>query len=132
MKIIDKLAWLHLRERRLLCCRSHGRALFYLPGGKREAGESDTAALLRELHEELTVTLKPTALHFAVVIEAPADGQAAGTLVRLTCYFGDYTGALQPSREIAEIAWLTAADQERASVAAYRVIEWLQAQGLLD
>jgi 8-oxo-dGTP diphosphatase len=132
MKIIDKLAWLHLRDRQILCCRSHGRDLFYLPGGKRETGESDATALVRELQEELTITLDPATLHFAVVLEAPADGQAAGTMVRLTCYFGDYEGALQPSREIAEIAWLTRADRERVSIAAQRVMDWLQTERLLD
>ncbi|MBP6792999.1 MAG: NUDIX domain-containing protein, partial [Aeromonas sp.] len=53
--MIDKLAWLTFKEGQLLCARSHGKALYYIPGGKREPGESDEAALVREIAEELAV-----------------------------------------------------------------------------
>lgn len=56
---IDKLAWLHLVERKLLVVRSHPRQLFYLPGGKHDPGESDQQALIREIREELSIELKP-------------------------------------------------------------------------
>lgn len=45
---IDKIAWIHLEQRRLLTARNAGRDRFYLPGGKREPGESDLETLVRE------------------------------------------------------------------------------------
>ena len=44
--LIDKIAWIHLEERRLLVARNAGRERFYLPGGKREPGESDVQTLV--------------------------------------------------------------------------------------
>ncbi|WP_308287346.1 NUDIX domain-containing protein [Actinomadura parmotrematis] len=40
---------------RVLSTRSRGKDVWYLPGGKREAGESDERTLLREIAEELAV-----------------------------------------------------------------------------
>lgn len=57
MKIIDKLAYLHLQNGKILSTRSKGKDTYYIPGGKREAGESDHAALIREIKEELSVDL---------------------------------------------------------------------------
>jgi len=59
--MIDKLAWLTFKDQQLLCARSHGKDIYYIPGGKREPGESDEAALIREIEEELAVTLQPGA-----------------------------------------------------------------------
>lgn len=131
MKLIDKLAWIHLEEQRILSVRSHGKERFYMPGGKREAGETDIQALTREIREELMVNLVSETLEFAEVFEAPADGQAADVTVRLTCYFGDYQGELRASSEIAELAWLGTEDRDKISAANLLVFEWLQKKGML-
>src|SRR5438270_706759 len=62
MSVIDKIAWLHLRNGEVLSTRSHGKDRYYFPGGKREPGETDAQTLLREIEEELTVALDPTSL----------------------------------------------------------------------
>ncbi len=123
--LIDKLAWLRIEKGRVLCARSHGKHLYYLPGGKREPGESDEAALRREVQEELTVSLVDGTLRPAGCFEAQADGKADGVVVRLTCYEADYDGTLQPAAEIAELAWLGVDDLARCSAAARVVIEAL-------
>ena len=46
--LVDALAWVCVRDGRVLKVRSRGKDVFYLPGGKREPGESDAAALVRE------------------------------------------------------------------------------------
>ena len=51
-KVIDKLVWVLIKDGKLLAVRSKGKELFYLPGGKREIGESDVDALAREIQEE--------------------------------------------------------------------------------
>ena len=45
--IIDKLAWIYIQDKRILSTRSKGKDTYYIPGGKREAGETDHEALLR-------------------------------------------------------------------------------------
>ncbi|MFD2512564.1 NUDIX domain-containing protein [Pontibacter locisalis] len=57
MKLIDKLAWIEIRDGKILSTRSKGRTKYYIPGGKREAGETDFQALYREIQEELSINL---------------------------------------------------------------------------
>ena len=129
---VDKVAWVQVVDRRLLVARSVGRELFYLPGGKREPGESDTQTLVREIEEELAVAIEPgTALHVGT-FEAPADTRPDGRPVRLTCYTADHHGELVPSSEIEEIAWLSTADGNRVSAANRLVLFHLHEAGLLD
>ena len=129
--IIDKLAWVQLRDQKILCARSKDNDTYYLPGGKREAGESDEAALLREIREELNVDLRPETLVYLGQFEAQAHGKPPGVLVRMTCYQADYDGVLTPTSEIAEIAWLGYADKARTSVVAHQIFDWLQERALL-
>uniref|UniRef100_UPI000AB7DCFD NUDIX domain-containing protein n=1 Tax=Peterkaempfera griseoplana TaxID=66896 RepID=UPI000AB7DCFD len=55
--LIDTVAWVRLEGGRILCARSRGKDVFYIPGGKREGTESDLQTLLREVEEELAVAL---------------------------------------------------------------------------
>ncbi len=129
---IDKIAWIYLNERKLLCVRSKGKELYYIPGGKRDPGEEDQQTLIREVQEELGVSLNEETIMHVGTFEAEADSKAAGTLVRLTCYTADYTGTLQPDSEIEEMAWLSSSDMDRLSVASRLVVEQLNKQELLD
>ena len=132
MPTIDKLAWLHVQQGRLLCARSRGTDAFYMPGGKREAGETDHDALQREIREELSVDLLPASLALANVFEAQAHGRPDGAMVRMTCYFGDYAGELQAASEIEELAWLAHADWPKTSAVGRLVFDWLKARGELQ
>ncbi|MEV1288818.1 NUDIX domain-containing protein [Micromonospora sp. NPDC049679] len=130
--LIDKVAWLRVEDGRILSTRSHGKDVYYLPGGKREPGESDVQTLVREVAEELTVTIMPETVTPAGTFEAQAHGQPAGVRVRMSCYTGDYVGALAPSSEIAELAWLTYADRERVSPVDQLIFDELHAAGELQ
>src|SRR4051812_42213179 len=99
---IDKLAWLHVRDRRILAARSRGKDAYYLPGGKREPGESDEEALIREIREELAVDLVPETLALAGTFKAQADGKPEGTIVRMTCYRAEFQGEIRASAEVEE------------------------------
>lgn len=113
--MIDKIAWIHLKDRRVLSTRSAGKDVYYLPGGKREAGESDLETLIREIQEELSVHIDASSVAHVGTFEAQAHGHSAGVTVRMTCYAAGYTGELAAANEIAEIAWLTMRDREKVS-----------------
>lgn len=76
---IDKLALITLKDDKVALVRSHNKTLFYMPGGKREAGETDEQALCREIDEELTVALLPNSIAFYGEFTGPADGKQDGT-----------------------------------------------------
>jgi len=127
--VIDKLAWIHIKDGRMLAARSRGKDAWFLPGGKRESGESDEQALVREVREELTVALHD--MRPAGIFEAQAHGRDEGVMVRMTCFTADYTGTLRPAAEIEEMAWLTYADRDRVSLVGQQVMDWLKSRGEL-
>lgn len=129
--VIEKVAWTQVEHGRLLATRSHGRELFYLPGGKPEPGETHVQALVREVEEELGVALEPATVLPLLTVEAPADNKPAGTVVRATCYTADHTGTPTPCGEIAALAHLTHGDHPRASATTRTVLDHLAAAGRL-
>ena len=130
-QIIDKLAWIHIVDGRILMTRTEGREKYYIPGGKRETGESDAKALHREIKEELSVELDVTSLFFVGIFEAQADGYKPGILVRMTSYTASYKGELVPNSEIAEIVWLNYKDVHMVSEVDILIFDFLKEKGLL-
>jgi 8-oxo-dGTP pyrophosphatase MutT (NUDIX family) len=109
------------------CARGpRGKDVFYIPGGKREAAESDLQTLLREITEELTVTLLPETMTHVGTYEAD---QPDGAVVRMSCYTGDYTGTLAASSEIDELAWFSYADRPRVPPVDRLLFDDLKATG---
>lgn len=87
--VIDKVAWIQIGDGKILSTRSRGKDVYYLPGGKREAGETDLDTLVREVEEELAVTIdRGTARHVGT-FRAQAHGHAEGVTVQMTCYTVD-------------------------------------------
>ena len=132
MRIIDKLAWIAIDNKMVLSTRSFGKDKFYIPGGKREAGETDEQALLREIKEELNVELDKTTLKAFGVFEAQAHGHAEGVIVKMTCYTAAYSGQLSPQSEIEEMAWLTSADKDKISHVDILIFDYLKENDLIN
>ena len=130
-KVIDKLAWLYIQDGKLLSARSKDRALYYIPGGKRELGESDEQALVREIKEEISVDLIPNTIKYAATFEAQADGKEEGVIVKLTCYFAEFEGELSASSEIEEIRFIDYRNRSDFSLGGVKVMEWLKQQKLV-
>ena len=130
-KEIDKLAWLYIYEGKLLNARSINKTLFYLPGGKRELDESDEAALIREIKEEISIDLIPESIRYAATFKAKADGHADDVIVKLTCYFAEFRGRLAPAAEIEEIQFIDYDDKSLCSLGSIKVMEWLKEQKLM-
>lgn len=131
MTLIDKIAWIRVEDGKILSTRSRGKDVYYLPGGKREPGETDVQTLVREIREELDVAIAPGSVTHAGTFQAQAHGRAAGIAVRMTCYTADYQGALAPSSEIDELIWLTYADRDRVSPVDQLIFDHLRENGEL-
>lgn len=133
MDLIDKLAWIYIKDRKILSTRSKGKDVWYTPGGKREKGESDQRALIREIKEELNVDLMPETLSYFQTFKAQAHGKPEGVFVQMTCYTGDYKGELKPSSEIEEMAWLTSdTDSNLLSPVDIIIFAYLKGKNLID
>lgn len=128
-RILKAVAWLHWKDEKTLCVRSKGKDKFYIPGGKYEAGESDEGALVREIREELGVTLSPGSIREKMTVRAPAHGFLEPTTVEMKCFEAEYTGVLRAHSEIAELAWLSFEERSRCAPAARLAIEYLYNSG---
>jgi 8-oxo-dGTP diphosphatase len=105
--LIETVAYIHIQDNKILLVKSHGKDAFYMPGGKREPGEDDTAALIREVKEELTVDLHPASIKHFGEFQAQAYGKPDGVTVQISCYFGEHQGTLKANAEIEEIAFFS-------------------------
>jgi 8-oxo-dGTP diphosphatase len=90
---------------RVLLVRKRGTTAFMQPGGKRDAGEDDAAALLREIGEELGCrplrnSIRPLGEFDAVSANEP------GWRVRASLYGIEVTGDISPQAEIDAMMWI--------------------------
>lgn len=88
---------------RLLTVRKRGTVRFMLPGGKREPGEDDLAALAREVREELGVAI--TSARLLGRFEAAAANEPGAT-VRSCAYIVGVAGEISIQAEIEELLWI--------------------------
>jgi 8-oxo-dGTP diphosphatase len=90
---------------RVLLVRKRGTAAFMQPGGKRDAGESDVAALTREIVEELGCCVDARTARALGVFECAAANEP-GFTVRAAVYAVEVEGAIKPRSEIDEMIWV--------------------------
>lgn len=131
-KEIDKVAWLFVRDRRILSTRSRGKSVYYIPGGKREPGETDRDTLVREIREELSVEVVPNTIRAFGVFTAQAHGHPEGVNVRMACYEAEYQGQLQAAAEIEEVVWLTYKDRDKSAPVDGIIFDLLKDKDLID
>lgn len=132
MKQIDKMAWIYLKDGKILSTLSKGKDTYYIPGGKREGNETDEETLIRECKEELTISIKKDSIKYYGTFEAQAHGKAEGITVKMTCYMADFEGELEASSEIQEIKWLGYSDLDKISPVDQLIFEDLHEKELLN
>ncbi len=108
-----------------------GKDRLYVPGGKREPGESDEEAVARETLEEVSVVLRPDTFERVAVIDQEAHDQPPGTRVRLLCYGAEHDGEIVPDNEILETVWISHAERDRCAPAVRELVEILHDRGQL-
>lgn len=132
MIIIDKLAWIEIKDKSILSTKSYGKDTYYIPGGKRENGETDEQGLQREIKEELSIEIKNDTIRFVGIFQEQAHGHPSGTIVKMTCYTADFIGTLRANSEIEEIKWLNYLDLDKISEVDKSIFAYLKERDLLD
>ena len=89
----------------MLVVRKRGTSTFMQPGGKIEPGEEASAALARELLEEIAVVADPAAMTFLGCLSAPAANEP-GWIVEAQLFAVPHTGAPVACAEIEAIRWV--------------------------
>jgi 8-oxo-dGTP pyrophosphatase MutT (NUDIX family) len=128
---IDKLAFIEIKDKKVLSTLSRGKDTWYIPGGKREGEETDFEALIREVKEELSVDVIPETITLYGVFEAQAHGKPEGTFVRMTCYTAKFSGELKASSEIAEYMYVAFSWKEKSSPVDKLIFDDLKEKGLI-
>ncbi len=90
---------------RVLLVRKRGTSAFMQPGGKRDAGESDVAALAREITEELGCRVMESSAQALGIFDCMAANEP-GFQVRAAVYAVDVEGAINPKAEIDQVVWV--------------------------
>ena len=143
---IDKLALILINStNKQLVARSFGKTVYYTPGGKREEGESDIEALVRECREELAIDLLSATKTPADIVpygtfQAQAYGKPEGTMVRITCFRVvpreaeiELESLVRPSEEVEELSWIDSTfDREKLTVTGIMILEDLKEKELID
>ncbi|QXJ24834.1 NUDIX domain-containing protein [Actinomadura graeca] len=128
---LDVVAWVQVTEGRLLAVRSRGRDLLYLPGGKREPGESDWSALSREVREELDLELDEASFRELGVVRAAAHDQPGFARVRMACFTASYSGAMAAAGEVDEYRYVAPGERHLLAPASRAALDLAGERGLL-
>lgn len=128
---VDKVAFIEIQNGKILSTKSKGKTKYYIPGGKRENGESDEQTLIREIIEELSVVIVPHTAEYLGTFSAQSDGAKEGIIVMMTCYKAKYVGCLKANSEIEEIKWLSYSDLDIISEVDRKIFKFLNKKGEL-
>lgn len=112
MQIVEKIAFVPVRDGKIPFARSVGKVKFSPIGGRREMTESGqpetrTETLIREVFEEAGVNVVRHSVKLDKTFFDELEGKP-DKMLRLYAFTGEFTGAMKPGNEIVEIRWFGA------------------------
>ena len=132
---IYKSAGIIIKDKKFLMVRAEGRDRFLSPGGKIEAGETSKQALIRELLEEVSLTVDEDGLEEFGHFEAIAD-DTSGRVIKMEVFIvKNWLGEILAASEIEELCWVDSANQHErklGSIFEHQVLPLLAERGLID
>ena len=130
---IYKAAGVIIKDRKLLMTRKGDR--FISPGGKIEKEETAKQALVRELLEEVSLTVLESDLEEFGIFEAIAD-DTSGRKIRMEVFVvKSWEGEISPASEISELCWVDSVNQNQyklGSIFEHDVMPLLKERNLID
>ncbi len=124
-----------IREQKLLPAFSLNKQCFYLPGGKKDAGETAVEAICREIEEELNTRIEPGDLEFFTHISAPAFGENKGVIMEQDCYLLTKDIRPSPAAEIGELRYFTLEEylkEKQQAPGAIMILKQLKEAGFIQ
>lgn len=134
-KIIQKVAGIIIEDRKLLVVKEYGKDVFFSPGGKVEGDTNNKAVLIRELAEELNISVSTDDLQPFGEYKAEAAGKDGVVLKMQVLLVTHYRGQITPQSEIEALAWVTSSNNAGLSLGSIfekNVIPELTARDLID
>jgi 8-oxo-dGTP diphosphatase len=132
---IYKASGIIIVDRKVLVERSVGKDYFIHPGGKIEPGETPKQAVIRELQEEFTITVREEDLEEFDTNSAPAANTPEVNVHMDVFLVRKWEGDITPASEVEEIRWITSkipSDIRVGSIMEHETIPKLKAQNLID
>ena len=130
--LIDKIAFIHIKDKKVLVTLSKGKDTWYQPGGKREKGEADNETLIRELKEELSIDIITSTIVYYGTFQAQAHGKPEGVFVQMTCYTAEFEGNLESANEIDKYDYFPYSRKNETSAVDHLIFDDLKKKGLID
>ncbi len=132
---IFKAAGILIQNHKMLVERSIGKPAYIAPGGRIQNDETSPTALARELKEEFQIHINQKDLEPFGRFSAQAANHP-GQQVHMDVFFvKKWQGAIKPSSEVEEIAWITSKipkEMKVGSIFEHEVIPRLKAKDLID
>jgi 8-oxo-dGTP diphosphatase len=132
---IYKAGAIIINNKKILLLRAKGKDAFVAPGGKLEKSEDAKSALIRELKEELGITVEKNNLKEFDTYCAPATGDESKMLRMDTYIVKKYQGELKPDNEIKEMLWIDSNIPENVKIGSifeHEIIPKLKEINLID
>ncbi|MGN6425579.1 MAG: NUDIX hydrolase [Leifsonia sp.] len=121
-----------VRDRRVLMVTARDRDVYYMPGGKIDAGETAAEGAAREAREEVSLVLDPADLAELFEVRTQAHGEPDGREVHMRVFRAETDAEPVASAEVGALHWVTTEDADRCPPAGREVLTRLAALSLID
>ena len=118
--MIKTAALVCVQNNQILLVRVRDNTIWYFPGGKIDLGESAEEAVLREVKEELNISLQNQDINY--LGETVTDNHDRTDTVSIQCFAADINQEIKPCAEISEINWFGLEDKEFMSPGVIEVV----------
>jgi 8-oxo-dGTP pyrophosphatase MutT (NUDIX family) len=131
---IHKAAGVLIKDGKFAVVKSKNFPFYITVGGKIEAGETVEQALVRELAEELGVTVDPSKTKFITTIDSLPSEEFDKYLQIELYHVLEWAGEAVPQAEIESLLWVDSSftnDERLSSVLRAQIIPHLKGVGLI-